>query len=128
MLPDKTIQPSEEIEKEAKNNLVHIAPHTDTQDNQQPRVLSPDELDHADKTAEQKANALLAEATIKNMKDLTNSDDPYWHSSTTAGMGNLSQRYGFVNRRYQRVFVTCVVILWVIGFIVYFIAKYIVKN
>ena len=123
MPPDKIILPSEKIVREAKNNLIDVHPYTGTQDNQQTSVLSPDELDRADKTAEQKANAMLAESTIKDMKDLTNSDDPYWHSSTTAGLGNLSDTYGFVNRTYRRILVTGAVILWVIALIIYFIIK-----
>lgn len=119
------IQPNEETEKEASNNLINVVRDPETQEpSQNVKIMSPDELDKADKTAEQKANAMLAEASIKEVKDLTNNDDPYWHNSTTAGLGNLSDRYGFVSSTYQNVFVRCILVLWVIALIVYFIFKH----
>jgi hypothetical protein len=84
MPPDKTIQPSDEVENEGKDNLINVAPHIDEQKSPQPRVLSPDELDKADNIATQQANQLIAEEEIKEISKngitVTN-DMPYSHVS-----------------------------------------------
>jgi len=91
MQPQKTIQPSDEIEQEAKNNLINVVrnPAQESEETQAVKIPSPDELDKADNATAQQANALIAEAEIKDLPDKDNSgDDPYIHNSTQ-GFGLL---------------------------------------
>ena len=122
--PLKVIQPSAEVEEEGKNNLINVVHDPESEGSEEPqdlKVLSPDELDKADTAAAQQANAMIAEAEIKSLPDNNNlGDDPYSHSST-GGFGVFGGRslfYLFPNNRSQRILTILLLVLFVIGLMI----------
>lgn len=111
-MTDRIIQPSPEFEQEHKNNLINVAPAAPI--TTATKTLSPDELDQAQKLANQKANAMIAEVTMKSLTDKPNpGETPYNHTSTY-GLGspdsfwsNLFAVQGLLpKKRSQKIFYT----------------------
>ncbi|MFI5270928.1 MAG: hypothetical protein ACHQT9_02695 [Candidatus Saccharimonadales bacterium] len=125
--PLKVIQPSAEVEEEARDNLINVenSPASERENkSSEVKVLDPDELDKANAAAVQKANELIAEDEIKNLPDRNDlSDDPYVHNSTegfgaSPGMAGYSLFRLFPNNRSQRILTVLLIVLAIIGLII----------
>lgn len=128
MPPEKEIEPPKELE-EQKPELINVIKQPTSDDNSiTPTVLSPDELDAADKKAEQEANQLLAKAELQEVQDhgINNpdSDNPWFHPTTNSGhlFDNVFLNHKLIqspNHRLRRIIIGIIIIGLFIGYFVY---------
>ena len=129
MQPYKIIEPSEEIEKEGKNNLINTARDNEVSKHEYVKVLTLNQLDIKGNSAINQANVLIAEEKIKNLPNENNlNDTPYIHNSTegfgaSPGQGGYSLLRLFPNNKSQRILTVALIILMILGLIVKYGSK-----
>jgi hypothetical protein len=109
MPPNKTTQSS----NETKDTLIRVVRSPNSQASENVKVLSPDELDRADNAAMQKANALIAQAELKELPNRNNlSDTPYVHNATY-GFGELigAEWLMFKNNRSRKILLVSLILI-----------------